>query len=230
MQRWVDDTLTRMTLDEKVGQLLVPSLHSIYTSSDSEAYDELIELVNTQRVGGFLVFGARKERPDVLLGRDAPRVSLGQPLDAASLVNRLQDSSVVPLLVAADFETGLGFRMGGGTAFPQAMAFGAVGDARLAREAGPRAARPPGRLDITAIEARAIGVHLNLAPVVDVNNNPKNPVINTNRSLNIGESAHPAVGSVGSPVPVVPGRSVRILRSSVGSPVPTSRACNPVAC
>ncbi len=168
-QRWVDDTLARMTLDEKVGQLLVPSFYSVYTSSDSEAYDALLELIHEYRVGGFLVFGARQARPDVLLDRGTARVSLGQPLNAASLINRLQSVSPVPLLIAADFETGLGFRMSGGTAFPRAMAFGAAGDTRLAYEAGR----------ITAVEARAIGVHMNLAPVVDVNNNPKNPVINT---------------------------------------------------
>lgn len=169
MQRWVDETLARMTLNEKIGQLLVPSFNSVFTSSDSETHDELVGLVDEQQVGGFLVFGARTERPRVLFDRDLPRVALGQPLAAASLINRLQERSAAPLLIAADFETGLGFRMSGGTAFPRAMAFGAVGDVQLAREAGR----------ITATEARAIGVHLNLAPVVDVNNNPKNPVINT---------------------------------------------------
>ena len=73
------------------------------------------------------------------------------------------------MLVTADFETGVGFRMAGATNFPRAMAFGAAGDPRLAYEAGR----------ITAVEARAIGVHVNFAPVVDVNNNPRNPVINT---------------------------------------------------
>ena len=169
MRRWVDGTLAQMTLEEKIGQLLVPSFYSVYTSSDSETYDELVTLIHEYRVGGFLVFGARQERPDALPNQGAARVSLGQPLNAASLINRLQAIASVPLLMAADFETGLGFRMSGGTAFPRAMAFGAAGDTRLAYEAGR----------ITAIEARAIGVHMNLAPVVDVNNNPKNPVINT---------------------------------------------------
>ena len=53
--------------------------------------------------------------------------------------------------------------------FPRAMAFGAAGDDRLAEEAGR----------MTAVEMRAIGVHVNFAPVADVNNNPRNPVINT---------------------------------------------------
>jgi beta-N-acetylhexosaminidase len=72
-------------------------------------------------------------------------------------------------LNSADFETGAGFRLEGATAFPRNMAFGAVGDEKLVYEAGR----------ITAIESRAIGVQVNFAPVVDVNNNPRNPVINT---------------------------------------------------
>ena len=96
-------------------------------------------------------------------------MTLGQPLEAASMLNRLQAQSKLPLLVAADFEGGVGFRVAGATLFPKAMAFGATGDERLAYTAANVAAR----------EARAIGVHLHFAPVADVNNNPRNPVINT---------------------------------------------------
>jgi beta-glucosidase-like glycosyl hydrolase len=168
-QRWVDETLERMTLDEKIGQLLTPSFYSAYTSSDSEVYEELTELIHEYHVGGIHVFGAREPAPDVLLNPTYSRTALGQPLAAASLLNRLQAIAPIPLLVTADFETGVGFRMEGATTFPRAMAFGAAGDTRLAYEAGR----------ITALEARGIGVHVNFAPVVDVNNNPRNPVINT---------------------------------------------------
>ena len=168
-RHWVNDTLGRMTLDEKIGQLIVPSFFSEYTSSDSETYDHLAKLIHEHHVGGMLVFGTREPRPDVLLNRAYSRNARGEPLNAASLINRLQAISAVPLLVMADFETGIGFRMNGGTTFPRAMAFGATHDPQLAYDAGR----------ITATEARAIGVHVNLAPVVDVNNNPMNPVINT---------------------------------------------------
>ncbi len=167
-QRWVDETLAAMSVDEKVGQLVVPTFLSSYTSSDSETYDNLVSLIHEQHVGGVHIFGARTATPDVLLNPTYARTALGQPLDAASLLNRLQAIAPLPLLVTADFETGAGFRLEGATNFPSAMAFGAAGDPQLAREAGR----------ITAVESRAIGVHVNFAPVVDVNNNPRNPVIN----------------------------------------------------
>ena len=87
-RRWVEDTLAGMTLDEKVGQLILPSFRSVYTSSDSEAYDALVTLVHEQYVGGVHLFGARQAAPDVLLNPTYARTGLGQPLAAASLINR----------------------------------------------------------------------------------------------------------------------------------------------
>ena len=167
--RWVAETLKKMTLDDKVGQLLVSSFASDYMSTDSREYDALVKSIHDHRIGGFHVFGGSEPAPDVLLDAHYGTVTLGQPLAAASLLNRLQAIAPYPLLNSADFETGVGFRMEGATAFPRNMAFGAAGDDRLAYEAGR----------ITAVESRAIGIQVNFAPVVDVNNNPRNPVINT---------------------------------------------------
>ena len=167
--RWVASTLEGMTLDQKVGQLIMPSFRSTYLSSDSDVYDELASRVHEQHVGGFLLFGGRERAPDVLLNAGYSRSVLGQPLAAASIANRLQAIAALPLLNTADFETGVGFRIRGATTFPRAMAFGAAGDDRLAYEAGR----------VTALEGRALGIHVNFAPVADVNNNPRNPVINT---------------------------------------------------
>jgi len=168
-ERWVKSTLASMSLDDKVGQLLVSSFGSDYLSTDSAEFDALVKAVHDYHVGGFHVFGGVEAAPDVLLNPTYGTVTLGQPLAAASLLNRLQAIATYPLLNSADFETGAGFRLEGATMFPRNMAFGAAGDERLAYEAGR----------ITAIESRAIGVQVNFAPVVDVNNNPRNPVINT---------------------------------------------------
>jgi beta-N-acetylhexosaminidase len=168
-ERWVQTTLKKMTLDQKVGQLVVSSFESTFVPADSDTYDGLTRIVHEAHVGGFHVFGGSERAPSVLLNPTYGTVTLGQPLEAASLLNRLQTISPIPLLNTADFEAGAGFRIAGATAFPRAMAFGAAGDERLAFEAGR----------ITGVEARALGVHVNFAPVVDVNNNPRNPVINT---------------------------------------------------
>lgn len=183
-ERWVAATLKKMTVDDKVGQLLVSSFQSEYLSTDSREYEALVKAVHEYRIGGFHVFGGTEPVPDVLLDANYGTVTLGQPLAAASLLNRLQAIAPYPLLTSADFETGAGFRLEGATAFPRNMAFGAAADEALTYEAGR----------IAAIESRAIGVHVNFAPVMDVNNNPRNPVINT-RSY--GESPE-LVGRLGS--------------------------------
>jgi beta-N-acetylhexosaminidase len=172
-EQWVAQTLKKLTLDEKVGQLIVPSFESNYLSTDSDTFDALTRLVREYHVGGFHVFGASIPAPSVLLNSGYGTVILGQPLAVAFLVNRLQALSAVPLMNTADFETGVGFRLFGATSFPRQMAMGAIaGD-----EAAARLVREEAR--ITGLEARAVGVHVNFAPIADVNNNPRNPVINT---------------------------------------------------
>lgn len=84
-------------------------------------------------------------------------------------LNALQQASKYPLLVTVDFEKGAGTYVDGATDLPINMALGASRDPKLVYQAAR----------LTAREARALGVHLNYAPVLDVNNNPKNPVINT---------------------------------------------------
>jgi len=168
-RRWVESTLRTLTLDQKIGQLITSSSQTLFVSSDSDTFDELTKRVTTLGIGGMHIFGGSEPAPSVLLNPTYGTVTLGQPLAAASLLNRLQALSPIPLLNTADFEAGAGFRIAGATAFPRTMAFGAAGDEKLAYEAGR----------ITAIESRALGVHVNFAPIVDVNNNPRNPVINT---------------------------------------------------
>jgi beta-N-acetylhexosaminidase len=170
-EQWVEQTRKALTPEQKIGQLIVPSFESNFLSTDSDAFDQLTRLVREYHVGGFHVFGASQLAPSVLLGAGYGTVILGQPFSAAFLINRLQSLSAVPLLNTADFETGVGFRLYGATSFPRQMAMGAIPGAdglRLVRE----------QARITAIESRALGVQVNFAPVADVNNNARNPVIN----------------------------------------------------
>ena len=134
--RWVEKTLASLTLDEKIGQLVVPSFESTYLPSDSDEYARLADLVTSRHVGGFIVFGGTEPAPPVLLNSTYGTVILGQPLEAAATLNRLQRLSKLPLLNAADFEFGVGMRIGGGTQFPHAMALGATDDPALAEQAG----------------------------------------------------------------------------------------------
>ena len=96
-------------------------------------------------------------------------LSAGEPYEAAILLNRLQRLAKVPLLISADLESGTGSKIGGATLFPPLMSLGATGSESLAYAMGR----------ITALEARAVGIHQDYAPVVDVNVNPDNPIINT---------------------------------------------------
>jgi beta-N-acetylhexosaminidase len=96
-------------------------------------------------------------------------VSTGTPRAIAAKLNAAQGRARVPLLVISDLETGPGMRLTpGGTHMPAAMAFGAAGDEGLAREAGR----------ITGVEARAVGIHATLGPILDVQSDPANPIIN----------------------------------------------------
>ena len=155
---WVEATLKKMTLREKLGQMLMPHYFGVFTSADSAAYKELLHEVEVNHVGGFLVGTQRGP-----LG-----IERSQVYATAVLTNELQKRAKVPLLIGADFESGTSMRIDEGTSFPSAMAVGATGDPKLAYTVGK----------ITALEARAAGVRWIFAPDADVNNNPDNPIIN----------------------------------------------------
>ena len=158
-QKWVDSTLRRMTVDEKVGQLLFATYHGTFTATDSTAYAQMLHNVNDLHVGGFI--NITHSSP---LG-----IEKSQAYPTAVLTNQLQAKSKLPLLIGADFERGTAMRLEEGTSFPTQMALAAAGD--------PKDAYTMGK--VTALEARAAGVHWIYAPVADVNNNPGNPIINT---------------------------------------------------
>ena len=157
---WADSVLATLSPRERAAQLVWPQLFGDYTPEGSASWQRAAALVERERVGGFVM-------------------SIGSPIETAVKLNELQRRSRVPLLIGADYEAGAGFRtsggyflpngifLGGGTYFPRQMALGASRDSGLAFEQGR----------ITAIEGRAVGVHMAFTPVLDVNNNPGNPVI-----------------------------------------------------
>ncbi len=158
-EKWVRHTMSKMSTEEKVGQLFMVWARAEFLNVDSPEYLKLTNRIDRYHVGSFAL----------TVPVDGPFLIKGQPYEAAMLVNRLQQQSKLPLLIAADFESGLSSRLNGTTVFPQAMAFGAGGKTDYAESFGK----------IVALEARAIGVHWNFFPVADVNSNPANPIINT---------------------------------------------------
>ena len=157
---WADSVIAAMPVRDRVAQLVWPFVLGDYVPEGSAEWARITRLVTEQHVGGFIV-------------------SVGAPIDIAAKVNALQALSALPLLISADLETGVGFRarggyflpnaidLGGATSFPLQMALGAVRDTTLAY----------GMARVTAREARALGIHVAFGPVLDVNNNPANPVI-----------------------------------------------------
>jgi beta-N-acetylhexosaminidase len=148
--RWVASTLAGMTLEEKIGQLISCRYTGVFFPSDSPSLASLKSLIVASKIGGLVIF-------------------LGDAYETAHLNNELQALARTPLLIASDLERGAGNQITGATLFPTLMAIGASGSEEIAFQMG-RA---------TAEEGRALGIHMTYAPVVDVNVNPDNPIINT---------------------------------------------------
>lgn len=158
---WADSVLATMTLREKAAQMVWPTVLGDYTPLDSPQWRRVAREITEDKVGGYTI-------------------SVGSPTEIAAKLNAMQRLSDVPLLMGADLEFGAGFRarggyfvpnaidLGGAVLFPTQMALGAAGDTQLAYEQGR----------VTAIEGRALGIHIAYAPILDVNSNAANPVIN----------------------------------------------------
>ena len=147
---FVNRLLDSLPLRARVAQLIMPWIPGSYAAFDDSTFTVMQGWVDSLGVGGLII-------------------SAGTPLDVAFKLNRLQRRSAVPLLVAADLESGAGFRLAGATPFPPNMGVAAAGSEQDAYEVGR----------ITALEGRAVGIHIAFAPVADINSNPDNPVINT---------------------------------------------------
>src|SRR5215468_9416211 len=147
--KWANEQLRKMSLEEKIGQLISVGVNATFLNQDSDAYRTLKHYIEDDKVGGIILFR-------------------GQVYESVILVNRMQELAHYPLLISADLEAGAGMRFDDTINFPWNMAVAATGNPEYARRQG----------EITAREARALGVQQIFAPVVDVNNNAANPVIN----------------------------------------------------
>ncbi len=147
--KWADKQMKKMSVDEKIGQLIHVGINARYQNQDSPEFKEIKRQVVENKVGGIIVF-------------------VGGVYETVHLMNRMQQLAETPLLISSDFETGVAMRFEDTLNFPWNMAIAATGNPDFARREGVIAAR----------ESRALGVQWAFAPTVDVNNNADNPVIN----------------------------------------------------
>lgn len=147
--KWADKELKRMSLEEKIGQLIAVGVNATFLNQDSEAFKAIRHQVVDNHIGGIILFR-------------------GSVYESVMLVNRMQELAKYPLLISADLEAGSGMRFDDTVNFPWNMAIAATGNPDYARRAG----------ELTGREARAMGIQQIYAPVSDVNNNAANPVIN----------------------------------------------------
>jgi beta-N-acetylhexosaminidase len=145
---WIKDNLIRMTTREKCAQMIMPWVLGKNYADDSLGLERFNYLVRDLKVGGLIFSG-------------------GDVLNEASDIYNVQAMADIPLLISADFESGPGMRLSDGTEFPDNMALAATGDSNLAFEMGKAVSE----------ESKTIGIFQNLAPDIDINNNPNNPVI-----------------------------------------------------
>lgn len=145
----IDSLLDRMSLREKIGQLFFTYARGYFINEQNETYHDLAEKIQKYHVGGIIF-------------------SSGNVYGQAVMHNKLQRLSKIPLWITQDMEYGAAMRVRRTTRLTPAMGISATGDPKYAYWAGK----------ITAREAKALGVNQIFAPVLDVNNNPDNPVIN----------------------------------------------------
>src|SRR4051812_21531728 len=150
--------MRNMTARDEIAQLIFIAFHGESPHTRSSQYRRFIRLIHDTKIGGLILNNVSNGRT----------IQKAEPYKVAAFLNKMQRLATVPLMVGGDFERGASMRLEDVTVFPHAMAFGAAGDPALTRFEG----------EVTAREARALGVHWIYYPVADVNNNPDNPIIN----------------------------------------------------
>ena len=149
-ENWVEQTLQSMTLDQKIGQMILMTFGPNYMSDSSKVWQTIRENIIKKHVFGYHIW-----RGDIYAARH--------------YIRKMQEMADIPLIFSADFERGVGLKFDGAVEFPPNMAFGATGNSDYVYQLGA----------YTAIEGQAIGFSLVFAPVADVSNNPDNPIVNT---------------------------------------------------
>lgn len=147
--QWVDSVLKTLSKKEKIAQLMVLRLSERKGNGVAFYDDQVAALSKKYNIGGICLFQ-------------------GAPVKQATMINRLQAAATTPLLVCIDGETGVGMRFDSVPKFPDQLTLGAVSDPALVYKVGKAIAG----------QCKRIGIQVNYAPVVDINNNPDNPVIN----------------------------------------------------
>ena len=151
-KKWADSVYKTLSPDERIAQLMVVRLSTIDSKTMNVTfYDkEVAELVKKYNIGGICVFQ-------------------GSPVKQANIINYLQSIARTPIMMCIDAEWGVGMRLIDSVLpLPKQMMLGAMRDATIVYKYG----------EVVAAQCKRIGLHVNYAPVVDVNNNPNNPVIN----------------------------------------------------
>ncbi|PRY11697.1 beta-glucosidase-like glycosyl hydrolase [Pontibacter ummariensis] len=148
-EQWVDSTFNKLSKKEKIAQLMVMRMSEIRGKEVVFFEKEVAKSLRKYNVGSICLFQ-------------------GEARLQAEVINRLQAKARTPLMVSVDGETGLGMRFADVTRFPDQLTIGAVPDAELAYKVGQAIGE----------QCKRIGIHVNYAPVIDINNNPNNPVIN----------------------------------------------------
>lgn len=149
-QHWVDSVFNSLTPQQRIAQLMVVRESEIKSGAVIFYTDKVEQLIHDYNIGSICLFQ-------------------GGPYKQAGLINHFQQIAQTPLMVSIDGETGLGMRMLDSVArFPDQLTLGALQDAGLVYEVGKA----------IGAQCKREGINVNYAPVVDINNNPNNPVIN----------------------------------------------------
>jgi beta-N-acetylhexosaminidase len=147
---WVDSVFKTLGPDEKIAQLMVVRASSMDARRKPVFFTkEVEEQVRKYNVGGICLFQ-------------------GGPIAQANFVNYMQGIAKTPILICIDGENGLGMRMDSVIPLPRQLMLGAMNNPELMYQYGR----------LVGEQCKRIGIQVNYAPVVDVNNNPQNPVIN----------------------------------------------------